>query len=330
MAPDNFSNWRPTASLANLQLRAQITARVRAYFARHGVLEVDTPVLSQAGTTDPHLHSFMAHSLAPGDSRSSFYLHTSPEFAMKRLLAAGSGSIYQICKVFRAGEAGRRHNPEFTMLEWYRVNYDHHRLMDDVEALVRETLADMVSLQPSERLTYADAFHRYTGIDPHHASATDLRDCAHRHGITVSGLAADDKDGWLNLLLTHLVEPHLGRGRLTFIHDYPASQAALACIRREQVPVAERFELYLEGIELANGFHELANAEEQRARFETERRNRQALGLSDIPHDQYLLAALQHGLPECSGVALGLDRLVMLAAGAASIVDVIPFPADRA
>lgn len=325
-----MDEWRPAASIEVSKLRARLLGRVRDFFSRHGVLDVDTPILSTAGTTDPHLHSFRAGSLAPGSDCPPHYLHTSPEFAMKRLLAAGSGSIYQICKVFRAGEAGRLHNPEFTMIEWYRVGMGYQTLMDEVAALVTEMLVGLRRLAPAERLSYRDAFLHHTGLDPHRASARDFRGVAEARGVSVSGLAGDDRDAWRDLLLTHFVEPHLGRGRLTFLYDYPASAAALARIRAEDPPVAERFELYLDGIELANGFQELTDAAEQRGRFERDRTARRELGLADIPMDERLVAALAHGLPECSGVALGFDRLVMLAAEAATISEVLAFPSDRA
>lgn len=313
-----------------MKLRARLLARVRDFFSRHGVLEVDTPVLSAAGSTDPHLHSFLARSLAPGTEAPRRYLHTSPEFAMKRLLAAGGGSIYQICKVFRAGETGRLHNPEFTMIEWYRVGTNYQSLMDEVAGLVTEMLAGFRDLAATERISYRDAFLRHTGLDPHRASAGDFRAVAEARGMSVSGLAADDHDAWRDLLLTHFVEPHLGRGRITFLFDYPASAAALARVRADDPPVAERFELYLGGVELANGFQELSDATEQRQRFERDRAARRALGLPDIPADERLLAALAHGLPEGSGVALGFDRLVMVAAGVTTISEVLAFPSDRA
>ncbi len=330
MAPDSDNDWRPTASFATLKLRAQLIARVREFFAKRDVLEVDTPILSQAGATDPHLHSLAARSLAPGDDRLRGFLHTSPEFAMKRLLAAGSGSIYQICKVFRGGESGRRHNPEFTMIEWYRVGFDHHRLMDEVAALVTEALTGFRALDEVEKLSYRDAFLRHARIDPHRASAAEFRACAQTRGVTASGLAPDDLDGWRDLLLTHFVEPHLGVNRLTFLYDYPAAAAALARLRADNPAIAERFELYIDGVELANGFHELADAPEQYRRFEADKNARAQLDLPPVPRDERLLAALAHGLPDCSGVALGFDRLVMLAAGAASIDEVIAFPSARA
>jgi lysyl-tRNA synthetase class 2 len=333
MTTDTSGDWQPAATLEVLKLRARLLARTRAFFSARDVLEVETPALSAAATTDPALASFATRYTGPLFPRGqTLYLHTSPEFPMKRLLAAGSGSIYQICKVFRDGEAGRRHNPEFTLLEWYRVGFDHHRLMDETGELVMELLAPSLSLQPPERLTYREAFQRHAGLDPFAASHHEFGQAARMHGISVSPelVSETDPDPWCDLLLTHVVEPKLGQGRLTFIYDYPVSQAALARIQPGNSPVAARFELYLNGIELANGFHELANADEQRKRFEQQRQTRAAEGLPAVPVDERLLAALAHGLPDCAGVALGFDRLVMLASGACTIDDVLAFPLERA
>lgn len=245
---------------------------------------------------------------------------------MKRLLAAGSGSIYQLGKVFRNGEAGRRHNPEFTLLEWYRPGFDLHALMDEMDAL----MASLLGTPAAERLSYAEAFIRYAGIDPHAATAAELQRIASVEKFSESlSLAGDDRDGWLDLLLTHLVEPHLGKERPIFIFDYPPSQAALARIRPGNPPVAERFELYIDGIELANGYHELGDAREQRYRFEADRARRRDARLSDVPVDERLLAALEHGLPDCSGVALGVDRVLMIAAQARALDEVMAFPLFR-
>ncbi len=324
------ADWRPTAEIDALRRRARILTEIRTFFAVRGVLEVETPLLSSAGTTDPQLESFASRYHGPGRAHGvALYLHTSPEFAMKRLLAAGSGAIYQLCKVFRQGEFGARHNPEFTLLEWYRPGWDHYRLMDEVAMLVGGILGGDYAAQPPQRLSYADAFLRHVGLDPHGATEAALREAAQRHGIAgVPGL--EGRDPWLDLLLTHRVEPHLGRGRLTFLYDYPASQAALARIDPGAPATARRFELYCEGVELANGFHELGDAAEQERRFGAEREVRRSRGLADVPADRRLLAALEAGLPECAGVALGVDRLVMLATGAASIDQVIAFPLDRA
>lgn len=324
------TDWRPTAELDALRRRARILTEIRTFFAVRGVLEVETPLLSSAGTTDPQLESFASRYHGPGRAHGlALYLHTSPEFAMKRLLAAGSGAIYQLCKVFRQGEFGTRHNPEFTLLEWYRPGWDHCRLMDEVAMLVGGILGGDYAAQPPQRLSYADAFLRHVGLDPHSATEAALREAAQRHGIAaVPGL--EGRDRWLDLLLTHRVEPHLGRGSLSFLYDYPASQAALARIDPGAPATARRFELYCEGVELANGFHELGDAAEQERRFAAEREARRSQGLADVPADRRLLAALEAGLPECAGVALGVDRLVMLATGAASIDQVIAFPLDRA
>ena len=325
-------NWRPSAALETLRLRATLLTQIRAFFAARAVLEVETPVLSRAAGTELHLHSFTTQYCgpsAPPDGR--LYLHTSPEYSMKRLLAAGSGSIYQISKVFRDGEAGRRHNPEFTLLEWYRTGFDYLRLMDEVEALVVSVLQERLSLRETQRLSYRDAFLRYAGTDPHTAATAALAECARRHGITApADMENAERTPWLDLLMTHVIEAQLGRDCLCFVYDYPADQASLARIRPGAPAVAERFELYVQGVELANGFRELADSAEQRRRFEQDNLARKARGLPLLPIDEHLLAALAHGLPNCAGVALGFDRLMMLAAGASAIQDVIAFPIDRA
>ena len=322
-----MADWKPSAPLAMLKTRARLLHRIRAFFQAREVLEVDTPILSSAAGTDPHIESYAIQAPRHGKPR---YLHTSPEFAMKRLLAAGSGSIYQLCKVFRQGELGQRHNPEFTLLEWYRPGFDHQRLMAEVDSLLRELLDGYLTLGESRRLTYRDAFVQYAGLDPHTSTIKQLQAKVQQLGIEVSGLNDTEKDPWLDLLMTHVVEPALPRDCPVFIYDYPASQAALARIRQDDPPVAERFELYIYGMELANGFHELTDAQEQRQRFEADNRARQAAGLDPMPIDAHFLAALEAGLPACAGVALGFDRLVMLAAGAKSISEVLAFDANRA
>jgi lysyl-tRNA synthetase class 2 len=243
---------------------------------------------------------------------------------MKRMLAAGSGPIYQICKAFRDGESGRLHNPEFTILEWYRPGFDHHQLMDEMD----ELLGELLGLPAADRLSYQHVFQGTIGVDPHAASLDDLEKQAVSLGLT--GPITTDKDDWLNLLMTHVTEPKLGRGRPTFVFDYPASQAALARIREGNPSVAERFEVYVEGLELANGFHELVDAAEQRRRFEADLEKRRGQGRDSIPVDEHLLSALEAGMPSCAGVALGIDRLVMIAAGTDALPDVITFPVDRA
>jgi lysyl-tRNA synthetase class 2 len=315
------------------------------------VLEVETPCLGAAAVTDPHLHSLATRLGAggAGGPERTLYLQTSPEYAMKRLLAAGSGPIYQLARAFRDGEAGRRHNPEFTLLEWYRPGFDHHRLMDEVEELLAATLGDeglgerpidegTGRAGPAERLTYAEAFRRHAGVDPFADPVARLADAARAAAGGAVPELGDDRDAWLALLMATVVERRLGwdgdRARPTFVHDFPASQAALARVR-EPLPeggpaIAERFELFVAGIELANGFHELADPAEQRRRFERDLARRRAAGLPEPPIDERLLTALDAGLPDCAGVALGFDRLVMLAAGARSIEEVLAFPIDRA
>ncbi|MGM0594650.1 MAG: EF-P lysine aminoacylase EpmA, partial [Pseudomonadota bacterium] len=289
------SDWRPTAPLENLQQRARILQRVRAFFAEREVMEVETPILSVAAITDPQLESFTTRYVGPGHARGlPLHLHTSPEFPMKRLLAAGAGPLYQIARVFRQGEAGRRHNPEFTLLEWYRPGYDHHALMDEVAALV----APLLGLEgKAERLSYREAFLRHVALDPLSASLPELRECAAAHGI--SGFDTEsERDVWLDLLLTHCIEPELGREGLCFLYDYPASQASLARLNPNDQRVAERFELYYRGVELANGFHELADPSEQRTRFEAELQARAEQGMAAVPLDERLLASLEQ-LPDC-------------------------------
>lgn len=319
-----MTDWRPTASLENLKLRAGLLAQLRQFFATRNVLEVDTPALSRTGATDRHIQSFRVEA----DHGGGFYLHTSPEFPMKRLLAAGSGDIWQLAKVFRRGEAGRLHNPEFSLLEWYRLGFDHHRLMQEVAELVATLVPRLRGAMQS--LTYREAFQSHAHLDPFQASAGDCRAALTAAGRHPPAEGELDPEGWLDLVAAELVYPALGQGGLTFIYDYPASQAALARVRPGEPPLAERFEAFLDGVELANGFHELLDSAEQRRRFEQDRARRKAAGLRDVPLDERLIAALAEGMPECSGVALGFDRLVMIAAGARSLQDVLAFPVDRA
>ena len=324
-------DWRPAASLEALKLRATLLARIRAFFAGRDILEVDTPALSVAGATDPAIHSFRTRWHGPALAGSnSLYLHTSPEFPMKRLLAAGSGSVYQICKVFRDGEAGRYHNPEFTLMEWYRTGFDYLDLMDEVEILLREVLADVAPVTGVDHWTYRDLFLDVAGVDPLTATVDALAEVLRSRGSRPpAGLAGDDRDAWLDLLLTHVVEPALGRG-LVFIRDYPASQAALARLRPGEPPVAARFEVYLDGVELSNGFHELTDVREQRARFVQDNHRREQQGDAAVDVDERLLAAMSAGLPDCAGVSLGIDRLLMVAGQYNSLADVTAFPLDRA
>ncbi len=319
------NDWQPTATRATLRARAQMLATLREFFAERGVLEVETPVLSAAAVSDPQIES-LATTLS-GSAR-PHYLGTSPEYAMKRLLAAGYGDIYQVCKVFRDEEHGRWHNPEFTLIEWYRCGFDDTRLMAEVEELVRRLLAPHRTLAPAERLTYAAALQRHANIDCGSSDVAQLRAAARAHGIHCD--AALDRDASLDLLMGLVVGPRLGIGQPTFICDYPASQAALARIKPGSPRVAARFELYLDGVELCNGFHELAAAAEQRARFERDLTVRQERGQRSAPLDTRLLDALEHGLPDSAGVALGFDRLVALAIGAPRLRDAMAFSIENA
>lgn len=322
------NDWQPSATLETLRLRARLLARVRQFFTVRSVLEVETPMLSAAATPAPHLDSFSVDYHGPcGPASALLYLHTSPEFPMKRLLAAGSGSIYQLCKVFRDGEAGARHNPEFTLLEWYRVGFELPQLIDEVEALLRALLAGIRELPPAERLSYRELFVRYAGVDGLAADVDALQKCLQKWGHTAPcGLS--DLDAWRDLVLTHVIEPQL-QG-LIIVTDYPASQAALACIKPDNPGIAERFECYLDGVELANGFHELADAGEQRRRFQQENMARLSAGRPAMPLDENLLAALAADLPDCCGVALGFDRLLMCAIEARRIEEVLAFSVAHA
>lgn len=337
MASDSGASFRPTASWANLRLRADLLARTRAFFAARGYLEVETPTLSFDTVVDRHLDPFVS-TLAPDPRRpevgQEMYLQTSPELGMKRLLAAGGEAIYQITRSYRNGEVGRLHNPEFTMVEWYRVG-DGLREQMAVLAELAQVLLEPTGRWswPVETLTYGEAFGRYVGIDPHTAAIAELAEVGAAHKLAFpASLAPDDRDGRLDLLLVELVEPQLGQQQPVILYDYPASQSALAQVRTDagQPPVAERFELYVDGIELANGYHELLDASVLRERNHQQNAWRTADGKPTLPVESRLLEAMEAGLPRCAGVALGFDRVVMLAAGAKDIREVIAFPADRA
>ena len=323
-------DWRPTASREMLQLRAALLARARSFFAARGLLEVDTPIVVNAPVTDVHIHTArvtLEAVAAQQAARPAYFLHTSPEYAMKRLLAAGAGDIYQICHVVRALERGRLHNAEFTLIEWYRAGFTLDALMGEVEALVRELLGARGAAGGCERVTYREAFLRQLALDPFTATLEELAAGARQAGFED---AAAGRDELLEVLMGTVIGPRLGRHGLTFVHGYPATQAALAQLDPADPRAAQRFELYCDGVELANGFHELACAREQRSRFEHDIEERRRLGLADSALDERLLAALEAGLPDCCGVALGFDRTLMLAAGAESIDTVLPFPLERA
>jgi elongation factor P--(R)-beta-lysine ligase len=318
--------WQPSASLQTLRLRAQLLRAVRAFFDARGVLEVDTPALVRHAVTDRHIQS--ARVQLPGHL-APLYLHTSPEYAMKRLLAAGSGDIYQLAHVFRGEEASPLHNAEFMLLEWYRCGYSLPELMAEVAELVGALLAP-ASPPGIETLRYADAFARYLGLDPLGTADASLRDAAIARGLTARLALAATREELLDWFMAVLIGPRLGQSTLCFLHHYPAAQAALARLDPLDARVALRFELYHRGIELANGFEELAEPVELRARFERDRGARAAAGLAAPQIDEALLAALAAGLPAVSGVALGVDRLLMLRAGVAHIDAVLPFPLARA
>jgi len=308
---------------AALELRARLNALIREFFAQRGVLEVETPLLSAAGNTDLHIEGFATQfsGNVQAGARERF-LRTSPEYPLKRLLAAGMGDCYELGRVFRNGEAGRSHNPEFTLLEWYRLGWDHHRLMDECGGLVRAAMGLVARNTGLNKTSYINWFKEELDLDPSSADEAALRAPLAEFGIEPHGLTRDD---WLDLLITHRLQPALPRDRITLVYDYPATQCALAKIRGGHPPAAERFELYLGPHELANGYHELNDAAEQRARFERDNARRRERGLRERPVDENLLAVLDD-LPDCAGVALGVDRLLMCMLETDDIRDVLAFP----
>ena len=313
-------DWQPSASIATLQQRAHILHQIRQFFHERAIMEVETPLLCQHTVTDPYIDSF-----AIADHQPPYYLQTSPEYSMKRLLAAGSGPIYQISKAFRREEQGSLHNPEFTLLEWYRPGFTHLDLIDEIDTF----LQTLIQSKPAQKITYHDLFDTHFAINPHTCSLESLHQCVAEH-INAPSLTSLNRDDCLNLLLTHVIEPTLGIQSPTFIYDYPASQAALAQIRKGSPSVAERFELYINGIELANGFHELQDADEQYHRFQQDLQNRQQLNKALPKIDQRFITALQAGLPACAGVALGIDRLVTLACSHDALSESLSFDWPRA
>lgn len=320
--------WQPTASLAAMRERAALLAYLRQFFGARDVLEVETPLLARHGVSDLHLDCIPARLAATsGTPEGRAYLQTSPEYHMKRLLAAGSGAIYQVFRAFRDGERGRRHNPEFSLLEWYRPGFDDQALMDEVGNLV----CGWLEMPAPERMTYQQVFLRYAGFDPFTASLDALRRQVGKRAGDKGFALRLERDACLDFIMSHTVEPALAECPAVFIHDYPASQAALARVRESSGhQVAHRFELYLYGIELCNGYWELTDAEEQRRRFEQDNVLRRQHGKPEMPVDEHLLAALASGLPDCAGVALGLDRLLMCKMDTQDIQDVIGFPIERA
>lgn len=302
------SLWQPCASVQTLKKRAQFIADIRAFFAKRKVCEVFTPSISQATVTDVHLCSLQVSA----QNTPPLYLQTSPEFHMKRLLAYGMGDIYQICNAFRDDEQGKLHNIEFSLLEWYRLGFDHFQLMDEVDELLQTLLGSL----PAKRLSYRQAFQQYLGIDPFNASDIQLNHCVECNGLQVLDLNIDEN---LQYLMSHCIEPQIAKDRPCIVYDFPPSQAALAKLRKDDVEVASRFEVYYQGVELANGFHELTDAKEQRARFEADLNLRSHKHQVLVPIDENFLASLDSGLPDCAGVALGIDRLFMLAEGLSCI-----------
>ncbi|GAB3384068.1 EF-P lysine aminoacylase EpmA [Lysobacter fragariae] len=323
-------DWRPSANVDVLRLRARLNATIREFFAQRSVTEVETPVLSLAGNTDPNIASFSLQFSGRTDGAPrTRWLRTSPEYPLKRLLAAGFGDCYELGRVFRDGEAGGRHNPEFTMLEWYRLGWNHRTLIEETAALVNAALALVERHAELTLVSYHELYRRELGIDPETSSMHDLRAALGDVQIDPEGLTRDD---WLDLLMTHRLQPAFPANQLLALYDYPASQCALARIRQnaDGVPVAERFELYLGPLELANGYHELTDAVEQGTRFDRDLQRRAERGDLRSPRDENLLSALAAGFPECAGVALGVDRLMMAMLGTTRIADVLAFDFSRA
>ena len=311
-------SWQPNISVELLRARAEFIDNIRAFFKRRDCLEVDTPTLAHHGVTDVHLENLSCST----DSFGELYLQTSPEYAMKRLLAAHQCDIFQIARAYRDDESGRKHNPEFLLLEWYRLGIDHHQLMDEMDALFKELL----ETPAAERLTYEELFQNSLNIDVFADDLVPLKNLAKEQGLEGE---LSDKQAYLDFLFSFLIEPTLGKDRPIFVYDYPSEQAALARISDKNGRVAERFECFYRGMELANGFHELADAEEQTKRFARDIRTRAESGKPLRKADPYLLAALESGLPDCSGVALGLERLMMLKFNKSSIDEVMPFSIER-
>ena len=325
----NGADWRPTATPEALRRRAEMLAELRAFFAERDVLEVETPLLSAEAALDPHLDSLHCEVEAPGLAKRRMYLQTSPELPMKRLLAAGAGSIYQVCKAFRGGERGQRHNPEFTILEWYRVGWDHHQLMREVASLIETLLAESRCLEAAVYKTYGELMKRHGGVDPYGTPTPALRQAVERTS-SAEEAAGLNRDDLLSRLFVEWVEPNLASDRVTVVFDYPASQAAMARLNAGDPRTAERFEAFVGDIELANGYGELSDPAEQRQRLEHDLACRRKERRPEPPMPSRFLAALEAGLPHCSGVALGFDRLLGLDLEARRIDELIAFPIERA
>ncbi|MBE0364934.1 lysyl-tRNA synthetase, class II [Pseudoalteromonas ulvae UL12] len=322
-----MQHWQPSSSNQHLRKRAAIIRQIREFFYQRNVLEVDTPLLSQASVTDVHLSSFSTEFVGPGFAKGlTLYLQTSPEFAMKRLLAADLGAIYQLGKAFRNEEAGRHHNPEFTMLEWYRPGFDHFDLMQEIS----ELLTVVLGTTKVQRLTYQQAFEQVLSVDPLSATLEQLQQICQQQGFAEIAAHETDRDTLLQLLFSMCVETQIGQTEPCFVYHFPATQAALAQLCPENNQVAERFELYYKNMELANGFHELTDADEQLKRFNEDNIKRRAAGRHEVPIDRNLIAALESGIEPCAGVAIGVDRLIMLALECTHIKEVLSFDVTRA
>ena len=323
-------DFNPTASIETLRRRAKVIRKVREFFEDRDFFHVETPVLSHDTVVDRYLEPIGVEKSRlglAGGCEEKLWLQTSPEFGMKRLLAAGAEAIYQITKSFRAEEAGGRHNPEFSMLEWYRVGQTMAEAMD----LLAEFAQTILERESTEQLTYRQTFRRYAGVDPFESPESELEDLLRNHGVEFAeGERPQDRDGWLNLILGCVIESQLGVSQPVIVYDWPASQSALAMVRDESPPVAERFELYIEGVELANGYHELLDAEELERRNQIVNQQRVEDGRQALPSESRLLDAMRSGLPDCCGVALGIDRLVMVALGIDSISEVLAFDIQNA
>ncbi len=315
----NKNNWRPTAKFAALKARAEFNKKIRSFFEQRNVMEVETPLMCARAITDPYIQAFnVDHN----------YLQTSPEYAMKRMLADGSGAIYQICKAFRKEEAGNFHNPEFTILEWYRPGFTHVELMDEMDQLMQLLL----DCDPAIKISYKQLFIDKLGLNPLSATIDQLQNCAAQHNVNLTaaavvGLTTTD---WMQILMSHVLEPLLIGNQPWFVHDFPAAQAALAKVIPGSDPVAARFEAYMEGIELANGYYELQDSAEQAKRFAADNEIRIKDGIHTMQADERLIAALEVGIPDCAGVAVGLDRLLMLKLKTKNIADVLSFTIKNA
>lgn len=319
--------WRPACDIKHMHSRAQMLSTIRNFFQQRSVLEVETPLLCHATGTDPQLDFFSSSSTQD----QQLFLQTSPEFAMKRLLAAGSGSIFQICKAFRKGESGRFHNPEFSILEWYRVEFSLHQLMDEVTELLIEILPKLSPIDVVKKISYVELFEQVTSLNPLQFCQKDYALYAKKNALSdAATLCGNDHSMWLDFIFSHKIQATLNNQQICLVFGYPAIQSSLARLNQENPNIADRFEVFINGIEIGNGFFELANAKEQEARFDNENSSRKSKGLVSVKKDQLFLDALKSGLPNCSGIAIGLDRLLMIMTNSKSLDDVLAFPFERA